>query len=99
MELTPVSVKPLDGYRIWIAFNDGVQGTVDLTRFSEQVWFAPWSDRAVFEDVRIIPFEAIVWGDDDETDMALCADALYLELTGKSWEEFACERDRQANNA
>ena len=80
MELTPVSVRPLDGFKIWIEFNDGVKGEIGLSRFAEQFWFKPRADREVFKNTRIIPFEAVVWGDDDETDMALCADALYLEL-------------------
>ena len=96
MEITPLSVKALDGYKILIRFSDGVEGEIDLSRFAEQVWFRPWKDRSVFENVRIVPNEAIVWGDDDETDMGLCADALYLELTGKSWDEIAGEPERQA---
>ena len=96
MQITPLSVKALDGYKIWIKFSDGVKGEIDLSRFAEQVWFRPWKDRSVFENVRIVPNEAIVWGDDDETDMGLCADALYLELTGKSWDEVAGEPERQA---
>ena len=31
--------------------------------------------------------------------MGVCADALYLELTGKSWEEVAGDTERQAVNA
>ncbi len=99
MELTPVSVKALDGFKIWIEFSDGVEGELDLARFAEQVWFEPWKDRSVFESVRIIPHEAVIWGDDDETDMGLCVDALYLELTGKSWEEVAGDTERQVVNA
>ena len=98
MELTPVSVKALDGYKIWIKFNEGAEGELDLARFAEQTWFRPWEDRGVFESVRIIPYEAVVWGDDDETDMGLCGDALYLELTRKSWEEVAGDAERQDLN-
>ena len=99
MELTPVSVKALDEFKIWIEFNDGSKGEIDLARFADQIWFEAWKDRRVFEDVRVIPYEAVVWGDDDETDMGLCADSLYLELTGKSWEEVAGEVTPQAVNA
>ena len=98
MELTPVLVRALDGFKIWIEFNDGARGEIDLSRFAEQVWFESWKDRGVFENVRVIPYEAVVWGD-DETDMGLCADALYLELTGKSWEDVAGEAAPQAVNA
>ena len=28
MDLTPVSVKALDGFKIWIEFNDGVSGEI-----------------------------------------------------------------------
>ena len=99
MDLTPVSVKALDGFKIWIEFNDGVSGEIYLSRFAEQIWFEPWKDRGVFESVRIVPYEVVVWGDDGETDMGLCADALYLELTGRSWEEVAGDAERQVVNA
>ncbi len=38
-----------------------------------------WNEPGFFERVRISPWRSIAWDDDVE----LCADALYLKLTGK----------------
>ena len=45
--------------------------------------FAAWNDRAFFEAVCITPYRAIAWGNDID----ICADALYMRLTGKTVEE------------
>jgi hypothetical protein len=31
---TPIEVKPLDNYRLWIKYSDGVEGVVDLSDFA-----------------------------------------------------------------
>ena len=57
-----VEVKPLDGYRLWLRFQDGLSGTVDL---SDQFWgpmFEPLKDAALFARVSIHPeLETIIW--------------------------------------
>ena len=42
-----------------------------------------WTDRTVFEGVRVDPSGAIAWSEDID----LCPDALYLRLTGKPVDE------------
>ena len=79
----PVDVKALEGYRIWIEFDDGEEGELDLSRHAGRGVFKAWEDRAFFEAVEVTPFDAITWP--DEIDM--CGDALYMDLTGISWEE------------
>ena len=78
-----VRVEPRDGYRIWIEFEDGASGELDLSDSAFGV-FAAWQDRAVFETVRIKtnPYRAVTWGDDLE----MCEDALYVRLTGDPYE-------------
>ncbi|WP_423922616.1 DUF2442 domain-containing protein [Candidatus Poriferisodalis sp.] len=74
----PVEVRACDGCRIWLRFSDGVKGEVDLSDLAGRGVFAAWSDRSVFESVRIGVARAICWGDDID----VCPDALYLRLTG-----------------
>ena len=81
--IRPTDVKALESYRIWIKFEDGVEGELDLSRHAGRGVFKAWEDREFFEAVRLSPYQAIVWGDDLE----LCANALYMELTGKSVDE------------
>lgn len=80
----PVQVEARDGLSVWIEYNDGEQGLVDLSPMADGPAFSGWSDRAYFETVHINEeIRAIEWGDD----LQLCPDALYLDLTGRSWEE------------
>ena len=79
----PVDVKALEGYRIWIEFDDGEEGELDLSRHAGRGVFKAWEDRAFFEAVEIPDYDGIAW----PGDLSMCGDALYMELTGKSLEE------------
>lgn len=83
MHPTPTTVEPRDGWRIWLEYDDGACGEVDLSRFAVMPIFAGWRDRSYFEQAHIDEYGAIAWS----TDVDLCADALYLELTGRPLED------------
>ena len=74
-----VEVKPLPGYRLWLRFDDGVEGVVDLSGLVGKGVFVIWKDEERFRSVRIGDGGELVW----EQDVDLCPDALYLEITGK----------------
>ena len=78
-----VQIKPLDGYRLWLRFADGVEGQVDISDLAGRGVFEAWKDPHFFESVRVDESGAAVWGDK----LDLCPDALYLRLTGKSPED------------
>jgi len=42
------SFKVLNNYRVWLRFDDGAEGTVDLSRLVGQGVFAAWRDYAFF---------------------------------------------------
>ena len=79
----PVEVKALENFRIWLRYDDGTEGEVDLSDVADRGVFKAWNDRAYFEAVRLGSHGAIEWG----TDIDICPDAMYLRLTGKSPEE------------
>lgn len=79
----PVAVKPLPNFRIWLQYDDGVEGQVDLSDLAGRGVFSAWNDPAFFEAVRLGSHGAIEWG----AELDLCPDALYLQLTGKSPED------------
>ena len=79
----PKEVRARQGYRLWLRYDDGVEGEVDLSDLAGRGVFAAWQDRAFFEAVSIDDAGAIAWGGDIE----LCPDAVYLRLTGKSPED------------
>ena len=79
----PIAVKPLASFRIWIRYNDGVEGDVDLADLAGRGVFLAWNDPAVFQTVRLGSHGAVEWA----PDIDLCPDAIYLRLTGKSPED------------
>ena len=83
--MRPTAVEARDGYRIWVRFSDGASGEVDLSDIAGRGVFAAWEDRAFFESVHLTSYRAIAWGDEID----ICADALYMEITGKTLEEMA----------
>ena len=86
--------KVLQGYRLWLRFANGVNGEIDLSHLAGRGVFAVWNDRHAFETVRIDRGRALVWSDSVD----LCADSLYLQLTGKSAEEaFGSSTSSEAN--
>jgi hypothetical protein len=78
-----IEVKPLPGYRLQLRYADGVEGIVDVSRLVGQGVFRLWNDATAFERVSIGTAGELCWS--EEVD--LCADALYLEITGKQPDE------------
>jgi hypothetical protein len=74
------TVNVLEGFRLEIAFDDGVHGIVDLSDLAGKGIFALWLDRGAFEKVRIGSSGELAWGDKID----LCPDSLYLRTTGKN---------------
>ena len=79
----PIEVQPRPGFRIWIRYDDGIEGEVDLSDLADKGVFAAWSNRTFFESVRLGSHGAIEWGDEID----LCPDAVYMRLTGRSPED------------
>ena len=79
----PIAVEPREGFRIWLSYDDGSSGEVDLSHLRGKGVFTAWEDRAYFEDVYISGYGAVEW----RNEIDLCPDALYMQLTGKTVEE------------
>ena len=74
----PVEVRALEPYRIWLRYDDGVEGEVDLSHLAGKGVFAAWEDPAFFAGVYIGPIGGISWSERID----LCPDAVYMRLTG-----------------
>ncbi|SHG17766.1 Protein of unknown function [Marinomonas polaris DSM 16579] len=56
------SAKYLSGYKLWIAFDDGTSGEVDLTNELKGSMFEPLKGLAEFQNVTVDPeLETIIW--------------------------------------
>ena len=78
-----VEVKAVPDFKIWLRYEDGTEGTVDLSSLVGRGVFATLSDSSKFAGVHITESGAIAWDDDQE----LCADSLYLKVTGQNPED------------
>ena len=63
-----VACKPRPNYRVWIRFEDGLAGEVDLSHLVGQGVFAAWESIEFFNQVHIDPrTDTLAW--DDEIDL------------------------------
>lgn len=76
----PLEVKPLKNFRLWLRYDDGISGEVDLSDLAGLGVFKAWDHQEVFKEVKIGSHREISWS----KDIDLCPDALYLRLTKKS---------------
>lgn len=77
-----VQVEPLEDYRLYVEFEDGVQGEIDLSDRLFGPMFEPLQDVEFFKQVDIDDFGAICWPNGAD----LAPDALYLRLSDSSHE-------------
>lgn len=93
--IRPTDVEARDGYRIRLRYSDGTAGEIDLSHLCGRGVFAVWKEPGYFQRVHVTPHRAIAWDDDIE----LCPDALYMELTGKSFEQIPTDVNVPVHNA
>lgn len=78
-----LAVDALPHYKLQLCYADGAEGEIDLAEFAGRGVFKLWDDPGAFERAHIGEFGQVAWSDEVE----MCADALYLRLTGKQPEE------------
>jgi hypothetical protein len=72
-----ILVNPLEGYRLYLKYDTGEEGIVDLNDIKGKGVFKIWNDWVVFLKARIVHHgRAIEWP--DEVD--LCAESLRLQM-------------------
>lgn len=91
----PLEVSALDNYKIRIKFEDGVTGEIDLSFLKDKGVFKIWSDYQNFKNVYIDKETfAIAWSKEVEID----TNNLYLQLTGKTYDEWRNEKIEYASD-
>lgn len=75
-----VEIKVLEGYKVWIQFEDGIQGTLDLSDLVGKGVFASWKDPEEFAKVFIDPeTHTLAW----PGGVDLAPDALYEDVAAQ----------------
>ena len=74
---------PQEGFELWLRFSDGVEGVADLSDLAGRGVMHAWNDRSVFESVSVTDSGAVEW----PGGIDICADSLYLRVTGKQPED------------
>ena len=75
-----ISVQPLQGYRLAVRFDDGVEGVIEMKDRIFGPVFEPLQDPALFQQVFVDAFGAIAWPNGAD----LAPDALYKRLRSAS---------------
>ncbi len=78
-----VECSPRKGFRLFLRYEDGTSGEVDLSSFVGRGVFASWIDPEVFDRVRLSDAGVPEW----PGEVDLCPDALYLRLTDRTPDE------------
>lgn len=74
-----VDAEAREDYRLWVRFEDGTEGEVDLRDLVGKGVFESWQDPREFRKVRVDPeTHNVAWPDGVE----LCPDSLYDDLAG-----------------
>jgi hypothetical protein len=64
-----VACKPLPNYCIWIRFDDGLEGEIDLRHLVGKGVFKAWRSTEFFNQVRVDPkSDTVAWGEDIDLD-------------------------------
>ena len=81
-----VEVRPLEGYKLWLRFDDGSEGVVTFDEAEFAGVMAPLKDPAFFAQAHVEPeFGALAWPGEIELDPL----TLYTRVTGKPLTEKA----------
>jgi hypothetical protein len=76
-----VACKPLPKYHVWIRFDDGLEGDVDLNHLVGKGVFEVWESVEFFNQVRVDPkTDTLAWGEDIDLDPYV----LREKITGKN---------------
>lgn len=88
-----IKVSPQSGYRLFVQFDDGTAGTVELESQLFGPVFAPLRDEALFRQVSLDEFGAPCWPNGAD----IAPDAIYAQLTGQPISRTGTKPDRSAH--
>ena len=78
----------LDDYKLFVEFNDGVSGVIDLSKWKTKPVFFLWNEESNFKNFKITENKKIEWNEEIDMD----PDSFYLQLINKTFEEYASDK-------
>lgn len=78
-----IEIAPKEAFRLYLKYEDGTCGVVDLSDYAGRGVFASWLEPGAFDKVRLADGGHPEW----PGGIDLCPDALYMQLTEKTPEE------------
>jgi hypothetical protein len=83
-----IQCQPNDDYRLWLLFDDGVAGEVDLKKLVGKGVFSAWNSIEFFKSVRIDKkTDTVAWGKDLDLDPYVLHDEILLNQSGSNPEQ------------
>ena len=79
------TAEPQSGYKLYVVFEDGVSGLIDLEGWKGKGVFDYWNDEENFKKFKITKDRKIEWNEEIDMD----PDSFYLQLIGKTFFEYA----------
>lgn len=77
----PIKIEPLEGYKLFVKYNDGTEGEMDLSNFVEKDEFSSLKDMKEFRRVYIDKkSKDICWNEN----LSICKDATYKQIYYKA---------------
>ena len=72
-----VACKALPNYHVWIRFDDGLEGKINLSNLVGKGVFKAWKSIDFFNQVRVDPkTDTLTWGDDIDLDPYVLRDQI-----------------------
>ena len=84
------AIRVLENYRVWLRFNDGVEGEADFSGKPHTGVFAFWKNYDNFRKARVGDCGELLWNDQ----LDFCPDALWLQVTGQKPEALLDQKPR-----
>lgn len=76
-----VACKAKPGYRVWIRFDDGLEGEVDLSHLVGNGVFEAWKSVEFFNKVHVDPkTDTLSWGEEIDLDPYVLREKISKEL-------------------
>ena len=80
-----ITIIPKENYHLYVEYDDGVKGDVDLSHLKGRGVFEWWNKNENFLKAKIEQNGSIVWNENIDIDALSC----YLKITNQSFEEYA----------